>query len=83
VLYALAPLLGLDIGGDDTDDLDALFLAEDGDGTFSPFTDLLALNRSHPVPARSARYRLLSPTQTLTCNSRSRLHGAPRRALRS
>lgn len=36
MLYAPAPLLGLDLFGPDTDDLDALVLRENGTGVFEP-----------------------------------------------
>jgi len=39
--YALAPALGLDINGPNTDDVDALCLVEDGDGVFNPALDAL------------------------------------------
>jgi len=38
-LFAPAALLGLDMFGADTDDLDALALIEDGDGVFEPWGD--------------------------------------------
>ncbi len=41
MVYASASMLGLDIQGFDTDDLDALALLEDGDGIFTPGVDMI------------------------------------------
>ncbi len=41
MVYASASMLGLDIQGFDTDDLDALALLEDGDGVFTPGLDMI------------------------------------------
>jgi hypothetical protein len=43
-VYAFSTQLGLDLGGQDTDDLDALILAEDGDGIFNPLNDLVVFS---------------------------------------
>ncbi len=50
-LYAPAALLGLDREGEDTDDLDALILQENGDGQFNPDSDriLFSVRRGSAV----------------------------------
>lgn len=40
LVYALATQLGLDIGGANTDDLDALAIWDDGDGIYEPYQEL-------------------------------------------
>jgi hypothetical protein len=50
-VYAPAPMLGLDLFGPDTDDLDALILIDDGDGLYDPALDriLFSVRRGSAV----------------------------------